>query len=106
MHDSFQFQNFYNELNNIVPPVPAPTVPSLMVSNPKPPVVEAHKPNVTKMDNWATDFMNEAGGINFVNDFNQMQSTPQPQLQPFNAPCMHKILIILIIIYNCFNNKN
>eukprot|EP00833_Pecoramyces_ruminatium_P009517 jgi/Orpsp1_1/1183549/evm.model.c7180000085694.1 len=83
IHDSFQFQNFYNELNNLMAPVPAPTVPNMMVSNAKPPTVETHKPVANKMDNWANDFMNETNNINFIKEFNQIQ-TPQPQLQPFN----------------------
>jgi len=90
MHDSFQFQNFYNELNNIMAPVPTPAVPSMMINNTKPPAVEMHKPDINGMDNWATDFMNEANNVNnvnFINEFNQIQ-TPQPQLQPFNNPLL------------------
>jgi len=88
MQDSFKFQNFYNELNNIMPPIQAPSAPSLAVNNVKPPSLEMHKADINKMDNWANDFMNEATNVNFINDFNQMQN-PQPQLQSFNNPCMY-----------------
>jgi len=87
MHDSFQFQNFYNELNNVLTPVPAPIVPNMMVNNAKP-SVEIHKPALNSLDNWANDFMNEANNVNFVNEFNQMQA-PKPQKQSFNALNSH-----------------
>jgi tetratricopeptide (TPR) repeat protein len=82
IHNSFQFQNFYNELNNTMAPVPVPTVPNMIVNNTKPSTIEVHRPAISKMDNWANDFINEANNANFVNEFNQIQ-TPQ-QLQPFN----------------------
>lgn len=89
MQDSFNFQNFYNELDNILPAQP-PTPPSLLINNNvKPPSLEVHKPNLHKLDNWANDFMNETTNVNFINEFNQIQ-TPQPQIQSFNSPLMYQ----------------